>query len=336
MTSILESAFGVSLLHPLLALLAALAIPLALFLARRRGTRSALFGPGEILFAPKPLPGSWRTRLVLAPRALEIAGLLALALALARPVERVALPPATEGIDILLCLDVSSSMAANDLDPARSRLAVAKEAAARFAAGRPADRVGLVTFARYPDVRCPLTLDHQALAEILGGVAMVEPDGPEDATGIGTAVGRAVQVLRAGKAKSKVVILLSDGEENVASQATPEEIAPVHAAQLARESGVRVYTVSAGIGKRNAKGEWVPFDHREVKLVADATGGRFFEARDAGALAAVYENIDRLEKSRLEEVRYRIEERFLPFLAAGLLLLALAHVLGSTVLEVLP
>jgi len=326
-----------SLLHPTLALLAALAIPVALALGLRRGRRSALFGPAALAIAEgAPLPRSLRSRLAGAPRALDVAGLLALAFALGRPVERVALPPSTEGIDIVLCLDVSSSMAANDLDPARTRLDVAKEAAASFVAGRPFDRVGLVSFARYPDVRCPLTLDHRALGKLLRGVEMVEPDGAEDATGIGTAIGRATQVLRAGKAKSRVVILLSDGEENVASAAKPEEIAPVHAAQLAKETGVRVYTIAAGIGKRGPDGAWAPFDHREVKLVAEATGGRFFEARDAGAVAAVYESIDRLEKSRLEETRYRVEERFWPFLAAGLVLLAVAHALRSSVLEVLP
>jgi Ca-activated chloride channel family protein len=335
----LPSLSALSLLHPHWLALAALAIPAALLVRRRRGARAALFGPGSFLFEPRPLPSTWRTRLRAVPAVLAAAGLLALAVALARPVERVALPPANEGIDVLLCLDVSSSMAATDLAPDRTRLRVATDAAARFVAARPDDRIGLVTFARYPDVRCPLTLDHEALAAILGEVEMAEPDGAEDATGIGTALARAAQVLRASNAKSKVVVLLSDGEENVATTGAPgTEIAPVHAAQLAREGGVRVYTISAGVGKRSAGGEWQPLDHREAKIVAEATGGRFFEAKDAGALAAVYESIDRLERTRLEETRYRVEERFFPFLASGLLLLLAALALRSSpsALEVLP
>ena len=156
-------------------------------------------------------------RLLPLPWLLQIAGMLLLAWAMARPAERVPLPRESKGIDIVLCLDVSSSMKANDLAADRTRLDVAKGAAAGFVAGRREDRIGLVSFARFPDLRCPPTRDHDALGEFLRDLAMVEGDGPEDATGIGAAVARAAQVLQSGAAQAKVIILLTDGEENIAT-----------------------------------------------------------------------------------------------------------------------
>src|SRR5262249_8723088 len=153
----------------------------------------------------------------------------------ARPVERTQIPHQHPGIDILLCLDLSSSMAATDLDPQQDRLQVAKAAARRFVDARASDRIGLLCFARYPDLRCPLTLDHAALQQVVERVAMMPNDSPEDATGIGTALCRAAAVLRASQARAKVVILLTDGEENVATVQTPDEIAPLHAAQLCQQ-----------------------------------------------------------------------------------------------------
>lgn len=337
MSGLVESLTGLTLANPWL-LAIALLVPAALALRRRRGDASVLFAPAVFVRAGDgaEFPRTWRTRLVHLPRALQVAALLVAVVALARPVRRDPLPPTTEGIDILVCLDTSSSMTATDMDPQRTRLDVAKDAAARFVAGRRDDRIGLLGFARYPDVRCPLTLDHLALSKILSGVAPVAGDGPEDATGIGTAVARAAQVLRGGAARSKVVILLTDGEENVATAQKSDEIAPVHAAQLCREVGVRVYAVAAGLGARNRAGEWVGLDTRQVRLVAERTGGRFFEARDAGAVAAVYAEIDALEKSSLPEPRWRVEDRFLGFLVAAVVLWLTGRILERTALAVLP
>ena len=307
--------------HPWFLLLALL-VPVALWLRRRRGAPTVLFASGA-----EGLPRSWRVRLLPLPWVLQVGGLLLTVLALSRPVRSVPLPLTTEGIDIMLCLDTSSSMTANDMDPRRTRLHVAREAAARFVAGRLDDRIGLVSFARFPDLRCPPTLDHDALQQFLARVTQVAGDGPEDATGIGTAVARAAQVLRGSEAKSRVVILLTDGEENVATERTPEQIAPVHAGQLCRELGVRVYAIAAGLGK---------LDTRQVRLLAEGTGGRFFEARDAGAVAAVYTEIDELERVEFEEPRYQMEERFLVFLAAAVALLLAGRLLQSTALAVLP
>ncbi len=334
MSALFESLFGLALLDPWL-LATALLVPLAIVARRWRGPSSIRFAPGRFAAGPA-LPRSWRVLLLFVPRSLVALGLLFAIVALARPVEREPLPLQTEGIDILLCIDTSSSMRANDMDPRRTRLDVAKDAAVRFVEGRPDDRIGLVTFARYPDVRCPLTLDHDALAAILAAVAPVEADGPEDATGIGTAVARAAEVLRSSAAKSRVVILLTDGEENVATALTPEEIAPLHAAEFCRAAGVRVYAISAGIGNPGPRGEWVRLDTSQVRNLAEGTGGRFFEARDAGAVASVYADIGDLEKVEIEAPRFRIEDRFLPFLAAAIVLIAAGRLLEARPFEVLP
>jgi len=332
MTRLFESLTGLTLLHPWLLLLALL-VPAALWLKLRRGAPSILFAPGRLLDA---IPRSWRVRLLPLPRLLQILGLLIAVLALARPVLRVPLPHTTEGIDIMLCLDTSSSMTAKDMDPQRTRLDVAREEAARFLAGRVDDRIGLVSFARYPDLRCPPTLDHRALGQILAEVTPVESESAEDATGIGTAVARAAQVLRGAGTKSRVVILLTDGEENVALAERPGEIAPLHAGQLCAQLGVRVYSIAAGLGSPDRSGEWVEIDTRQIRNLAERTGGRFFTARDAGAVAGVYAEIDQLEKAAFSEPRYEVVERFLPFLAAALSLLIASRFLRSTILRVLP
>jgi len=354
MSSLFDSLTGSAILDPWMLLLALL-VPFALFVRRMRGSPAVRFAPGGFLqptpgpahppdsanrsgmhTAPGELPRSWRVRFLWLPQALRVAGLLLVVLALARPVHRTQLPFKAEGIDILLCLDTSSSMTANDMDRARTRLDVARDAAKRFIARRPDDRIGLVCFARYPDLRCPPTLDHDALGRLLSGVTTVTSDGPEDATGIGTALTRAAQVLQNSTAKSRVMILLTDGEENVATDKTPDEIAPLHAAQLCEELGLRVYTIAAGIGSPDRSGSWVDIDTSQVERLAEMTGGRFYKARDAGAVDGVYANINDLEKTEIDKPRYKIEEKFLPFLIAALVLLLASGLLRSLVMEVLP
>lgn len=317
-------------------LLLALSVPVAAWTRRRRGEPTVTFAPSALIDAGVPLPRSWRTRLLGLPGLLHAVALLLVVVALARPVHRVRLPQHSEGIDILLCLDVSSSMAANDMDRERTRLDLAKVAAAQFITARTADRIGLVRFARYPDLLCPLTLDHGALQQVLAGVERVDQDSAEDMTGIGTAVARTAQVLRSSEAKSRIVVLLTDGEENVATADKPDEIGPARASLLAKELGVRVYTITAGIGKRSRSGEWLPLDTGQVRQLAEKTGGAWFEARDAGTLAQVYTTIDGLERVPFEEPRYELRERFLPFLLAALALLLCSQVLQATVFGVLP
>lgn len=329
----LESLTGWRFLDPWMFALALL-IPVILWWRSRRGNPAIHFAPGEFLQAD--LPRSWRMRALFLPGLLQVCGLLCVVIALARPVHRDRLPLQAEGIDILLCLDISSSMAARDLDPQQTRLEVAKTSAADFIAGRFDDRIGLIPFARYPDLRCPLTLDQEAAKKFLAEVMMVEPRSPEDATGIGTAVARAAQLLRKSAAKSKVIILLTDGEENVAGSHAPDEITPAQAGILCKELGIRVYTIAAGLGNRDPFGRWIKVDTTQVRELAQKTQGQFFEAKDAKAVSVVYGAIDKLEKVDLQEPRFRISEAFLPFLAIALAFLIVSRILSSTVLLVLP
>jgi Ca-activated chloride channel family protein len=319
-------------------LLLAAAAPIALLLRRRgRPATLPLATLPHLVAAVGPRGGrTLRTRLAALPAVLAALAIVLLAVAAARPAERSAAPLVREGIDVLLCLDVSSSMETADLDRGRTRLAVAKEAADRFVAARETDRIGLVTFARFPEVRCPATLDHDALRRILASVATVASDGPEDATGIGTAVARAAQALSEAGGASKVVVLLTDGEENVATEQAPGEIPPAHAAQWAERLGVRVHAIVAGGGRRAPGGGTIRPDSRAIEKLARRTGGEFHEAPTAAALSAVYDTIDALERTRFEEPRSVFRDRFLPFLVAALLLAAVGRLLAAGPLEVLP
>jgi Ca-activated chloride channel family protein len=309
-------------------------VPLAWWMGRRRGRAAVRFGAFPLLESSGTVR-SWRVRMAFVPRLLEALALALWIVALARPVERIELERQTEGLDVLLCLDVSSSMTATDLDPTRSRLEVARAAATRFAAGRKEDRIGLVRFARYPDLVCPPTLDHDALVELLASVELVNGEGPEDQTGIGTAVARCAQSLRRAPA-GKVIVLLTDGEENVAVRGRTDEIGPAAAARLCEDLGIRVYAIAAGLGKRERSGGFTPIDTGPIEEMAAATGGQFFAARDAQAVDAVYAEIDRLERAAISAPRYEDRDRFLPFLLFGLALLLVARALGGTVLEVAP
>ena len=332
MNSFLEVHTGLWFLDPWMLLLV-LFLPVALLARRRRGEPAIRLAPAGFLGRKG---GGLRIRLLFLPRLCQVLALLLVVLALARPVLRTPLPRKVAGIDILLCLDTSSSMTGRDMDPRRTRLDVAKDAAARFVEGRPHDRIGLIRFARFPDLLCPLTTDHHALLQILADVEPVEREGPEDVTGIGTVVARAAQLLERTGAKSKVVILLTDGAENVATAQTPEEIGPIRAGRLCQALGVRVYTIAAGAAVDSPDGRTKAVDTSQIERLAALAGGRFYRARDAGAVVGVYASIDGLEKVEREEPEYAIEERFLLFLAGAFVLLGLGRLLRATVLEVLP
>jgi Ca-activated chloride channel family protein len=317
-------------------LLVAAAGVLAVFARRSAGPPlrfvPAAFMPAALApdgaVAAAPLPASWRLRLRRLPDLLEAAGLLLLVVALARPVRRESLPLTRAGIDLALCIDVSSSMRQRDMDPTRTRLEVARDEAIAFVAGRPDDRIGLVTFARHPDVRCPPTLDHAALTELLRRIEPVEADGPEDATGLGLAVARAAKMLETSATKSKVALLLTDGEENVALGQSDDEIAPFAAAQLCASRGVRVDAIVAGAGER--------VDSTPLRRLTERSRGRFFAARDAGAMAAVLASIDTLERSPLDEPRFRLRDAAAAWLTAALLLFGGGRLLRATAWRVAP
>lgn len=303
-------AFGQPTVAVLVAVVAVAAGLFRALVARRAGIASG----AARLFAGAAPPRSWRDRLAWLPGLCGTAALAALGVALAGPYERITVQDEVDGIDILLCLDVSSSMTARDLDGERTRLDVARDAAKRFVARRPDDRIGVVSFARYPDLRAPTTSDHGAVADVLDALAPVDPQSDEDATGIGTALARSAAALAHTTRPTRVVVLLTDGEENVASERAPAEIAPVHAAQLCERLGVRVYTIVAG------DVEAAGIDTTQVERVAERTGGSSFVARDATSIDRVYAAIDALERAPASTPRPVDEPRHVLFVALGLAL----------------
>ena len=280
--------------------------------------------------------GRWLRHL---PAALRGLALVCLIVAFARPQTGVTGENVTsEGIDIVLALDISSSMLAEDLAP--NRLEASRAVAADFVAGRRNDRLGLVIFAGKAFTQAPLTLDHSVVAALM---AELEVGIIEDGTAVGMGLATAVKRLQASEAASKVVILLTDGRNNRG------EIDPVTAAQAAQALGVRVYTIGAGargtarvpvsdpFGGRRYVTTRVDVDEPVLRAVAETTGGRYYRATDRESLEAIYEEIDQLETTEmLVENFTTYGERFPLPLAAGLLLLLAEVVLGRTWLRTLP
>lgn len=243
-----------------------------------------------------------------------------------------------EGIDIVMAIDVSTSMLARDFAP--DRITAAKEVAAQFVAARPADRIGLVVFAGESLTQSPLTTDKATLQTLLG---RIRSGVIEDGTAIGNGLATSINRLRESEAKSKVIILLTDGVNNRG------QISPLTAAQIAAEYGIRVYTI--GVGKRG-KAPYpvtdmfgnttvmqldVEIDEEVLQKIADQTGGKYFRATDKHKLAEIYAEIDSLEKSKVEISQYTLlHEEFLPFLLAAIVLLLLEFTVNSLVLNRLP
>lgn len=302
------------------------AIPFTLLAAawRWRRPRAALPTASAMLFADVPV--TLRQRFAWLPQTAKVASALCLCIAMARPVQRDVLPIREEGVDILLVVDTSGSMTIPDMtnDESFRRIDAARKRAEEFARARVRDRVGLVAFARHAELRCPLTLDESALGAFLRAVDTVPPNSAFDGTAIGTALAKAVQVLQKSKAKSRVVVLLTDGETTV------HDILPADAAKLAKDAGIRVHTIGLGNGVPGPFG-MQPLDFGDLKSIADTTGGQFFQPKTDDDLARVYAKIDELEKTELEDPRYRLVDRFEWPLGAGLALL-LAGVLLETLL----
>jgi Ca-activated chloride channel family protein len=313
--------YGWSLLDPWFLL----GIPVLVLAAvvRRLWPRAALPAAQTALFAG--LPRTLRSRLVHLPLWSSVLAGCVLVVALARPVRRELLPQREQGVDIVLVVDTSSSMSLEDMDerePLR-RVDAARTRALEFAAARVHDRVAFLAFARYAELRCPPTLDEQALAAFVSATDIV-PEGSEfDGTAIGVAVAKAVRVLEHSTAQSRLVVLLSDGET---TRNLPDTILPEDAAKLAKDAGIRIHAIGLGHGMPTFGG-FVPLEFKDLKLLAAETGGRFFAARTDRALAEVYAEIDALEKTELEDPRYRTEDGFAWPLAAGLLLLGLSLLL---------
>jgi Ca-activated chloride channel family protein len=296
---------------------------------------------------------SLRARLAWLPAALFALASLALSVALAGPRTGNAVSEVKrEGIAIGMVVDRSGSMEARDFvrgDTSTSRLDVVKkifndfvQGGGSFGEGRPDDLIGLVTFARYADGLCPLTLDHGNLMSILDQIETPLDQG-EDGTAVGEGLALAVERLRRQEAASKIIILLTDGVNNAG------EIEPLQAAELAAQYGIKVYTIGAGYTGfapypvRRADGrtslQRVPVEIDEVTLqrIAQRSGGRYFHATNEQGLRDVVEEIGRLERSEVSEVRYlEYEVHFAPFVSIALALVALAALLSSTWLRRLP
>jgi len=273
--------------------------------------------------------GAWRLHL---PFYLRLAALGCLAAALARPQLGYAWEESlTEGIDIELVLDISGSMAAEDFLP-QNRLAVAKQVVKQFIAGRTGDRIGLVVFSGSAMTRAPLTTDH-AMLQLL--VDSVELNSLPDGTAIGVALAAAAARLRASPAKTRVMVLVTDGGNNAG------EIDPLSAAAMCKGLGLKVYTVGVGTAGRvpvpvpmqdpeTGRIEMrrqlmnVSVDEQLLRLIAQRTGGRYWKATDRRSLQETFRDIDRLEKTPLRVKRYvRYREAFAPLALAGLALLTL-------------
>jgi Ca-activated chloride channel homolog len=270
---------------------------------------------------------------------LRVAALAALVIAFARPQTGISGEEVTtEGIDIVLALDVSSSMLAEDLEP--NRLEAAKAVAADFVAGRQNDRIGLVIFAGDAYTQAPLTLDYSVVTQLLGEleVGMIE-----DGTAIGMGLATAVKRLQDSDAASKVIILLTDGRNNRG------EIDPGTAAEMAQALGIRVYTIGAGsrgqaripvddpvFGRRYVSMR-VDIDEAALRKTAQVTGGQYFRATDRASLQSIYGQIDQLERTEIDVQQFtRYGELFHIPLAIGIALVILEVGLGNTILRKLP
>lgn len=274
------------------------------------------------------------------PFALALLGLALLLLSMARPQSKDSWQDVThDGIDIMIAMDYSASMLAKDFNP--DRLDAARDVAMRFIDDRPNDRIGLVVYEGEAFTQCPLTTDHEVLKDLFMKAKTGMING---GTAVGMGLATAINRLRESKSKSKVVILLTDGMNNAGT------IQPLDAAQIAEELGIRVYTI--GVGTRGKalspvaiypNGQYkydyvdVDVDEAMLKKVAAMTGGRYFRATDEKKLREIYQEIDRLEKTRVKVTEHssHTEEYFMP-LAGGCALLVLSLLLGNTILRTTP
>jgi Ca-activated chloride channel family protein len=315
----------------------AVAARVALLVRDRRGRFGSFVVSSMVLVTPKkPL----RTRVAWLPFALEVIAALMMIVALARP-QRVTRMASNDrfGIDIVIAVDASGSMAAEDFRP-RNRFAVAKDLIGDFISKRQDDRIGIVTFGVRAATRVPITYDREVAGTILER-AQVGENG--DGTAIGHAIATSVNRLRTSKSRSRIIILVTDGVNNAGS------IDPSTAAQLAAKFGIKVYTI--GVGSRGPvpipfkredpfTGEIVTtyqivradIDEESLAAIARTTGGEYFRATDARAMSAILDRIDKLEKTRLTAPKSeKIDELYLPPLAGGFVIFALALLGGETV-----
>lgn len=304
-----------------------------IFVARREATLtvSAIGGrraPRTLRYWLRPLP-----------IVLRLAALTMFIVALARPVNVTNESEATtEGIDIVLSMDISGTMLARDFKP--DRLTAAKRLAAEFVAERRGDRIAVVAFAGEAFTQAPLTSD-QATVETM--LSRLRSGVVEDGTAIGNGLATAINRLRESSAKSKVIILLTDGVNNRG------QISPIMAAEIARDMGVKVYTIGVGtrgrapypavdmFGNQTTVMADVEIDEELLEEIASMTGGKYYRAVNDEALREIYAEINTLEKSEVQVTHYQTyEELFLMWVVLGLLLLAVEFVVDKWILNRLP
>lgn len=320
-------------------------IPLVLvgvwWLCRKHEQRALRFPASGLVTG---LASTWKAKLAFLPRDLRILSVLLFMIALAGPrsvLEEA--PHETLGIDIVLAIDASGSMAAEDFTitgKRYNRLQVVKNVVEEFVGARGADRIGLVAFAGLAYTVSPLTMDHVWLKSNL---ERVELNMMEDGTAIGSAIAASLSRLKNSKAQSRVLVLLTDGVNNRGN------VDPLAAAQAAKSLGVKIYTIGAGTnglapfpvrdiwGRQGYQNVEVEIDEQTLKKIAEITGGQYFRATDTQSLREIYRQIDRLEKTKIQDKGYReYRELFGYVLWPALLILLLAVILEHTLLVRLP
>jgi len=283
-------------------------------------------------------PRSRKIKFRYIPFILRILAITSIIIALARPqASNSWRTQNTEGIDIMMALDLSGTMLAEDLKP--NRLEAAKSVATEFILSRPNDNIGLVVFARESFTQCPLTIDHAVLINLFNGVRYGLIN---DGTAIGLGLANAVNRIKDSKSKSKVIILLTDGSNNCG------DIAPITAAEIAKTFGIRIYTV--GVGTTGIVNIPVPtpmgiqyqqvqsdFDAKSLKDIANLTGGKFYNATDNSKLRRIYQSIDQLEKTKISVREYsKKNEQFYVFSILAFLFLSLEILIRNTILRRIP
>jgi Ca-activated chloride channel family protein len=323
--------------YPWFLLLLILLPPLALWLWRREKPATVQYSDVDLV---RDLPRSWRVQLRWLPTGLRLLVLALLIVGVARPqASRDRQIIRGKGVDIVLAIDMSGSMAALDFEP-KNRLEATKQVILNFISERKYDRIGLVVFASEAFSQCPPTFDYDALRQLLSEVKLASDLGLESNTAIGMGIAQATAMLQKSDAESRVVILLTDGVNNTG------QIDPITAAQAAKALGIKVYTIGMGkpgmvpvpvdtlFGQRTQMME-SELDEETLKSIAEMTGALYFRATDTQGLQQIYEQINQLEKSEVEVqifTRYKELAAWVLIPALGLLLLefALRHTLFRT------
>lgn len=330
-------------LYPAWFLLLLLLIPYGIwyFLLRERREPSMKVPTTD---AYRQSPRTFRQRLMWLPFALRSLCFVMIVCVLARPQSSNSWSNSSvEGIDIMLAMDISTSMLAMDFHP--NRVEAARKVATEFVSRQKNDNIGLTLFAGEAFTQCPLTTDHAALLQLFSNITCDLPASGmiEDGTAIGMGIANAVNRLKDSKAKSKIIILLTDGSNNMG------EISPLTAADMAKALGIRIYTVGVGTNGTASFPYPLPgggvqyvklpveIDTQTLRQIAHVTNGRFYRATNDRELEQIYRDISKLEKSRIQVTNYtRRHEAYVPFALGAVVCLLLELLLSNTVLRKIP